>query len=105
MCLSACRRWPWAPQTGAVRRLSLSGIATTYVTGTLAGLIEIVAFGRQATGWARRVGVLVALCVGAAVGGALVVEVPWAAPIAALAAVSVVVGAAALYFRGSRVDG
>jgi uncharacterized membrane protein YoaK (UPF0700 family) len=65
-------------QTGAVRAIGISGLSTTYLTGTLAGILAtLVTDGRLQR---RSLIILAALIVGAAVAALLVVHVPTAAP-------------------------
>jgi uncharacterized membrane protein YoaK (UPF0700 family) len=65
-------------QTGAVRAIGISGLSTTYLTGTLAGILAtLVTDGRLQR---RSLIILAALIVGAAVATLLVVHVPTAAP-------------------------
>jgi uncharacterized membrane protein YoaK (UPF0700 family) len=86
-------------QSGAVIRLGVRGVSTTYVTGTLTGLIsEVVSATGSTRDWARRVLVLVALLAGAACAAVLVVGVRHAAPVLPLA-VSSVVFAGAIVLR------
>ena len=84
-------------QGGAVARLRVSGVTTTYVTGTLTGLIGGLAL-RSATRreLARRAVVLVALLAGAACGALLLTYARSGAPVLPLA-ITVVVIAAAIY--------
>jgi uncharacterized membrane protein YoaK (UPF0700 family) len=59
-------------QADAVRALGVSGVSTTYVTGTLTGFVSGVAGSSGSRGErARRAAVLVALLAGAAAGGLL----------------------------------
>ncbi|MGN6169490.1 MAG: YoaK family protein [Solirubrobacteraceae bacterium] len=80
-------------QSGAVARLGVSGVTTTYVTGTLTGLAL-----RTGTQWelARRALVLVALLVGAAGGALLLTYARSWAPALPLA-ITIVVIATAIY--------
>ena len=84
-------------QGGAVARLGVSGVTTTYVTGTLTGLIGGLAVrsGTQRE-LARRAVVLVALLVGAACGAVLLTYARSWAPVLPLAS-TVVVIATAIY--------
>lgn len=60
-------------QSAAVQQLRVAGVATTYVTGTLTGLLGDVALpGASRGSLARRSGVLLALVTGAGVGAAVV---------------------------------
>jgi uncharacterized membrane protein YoaK (UPF0700 family) len=65
-------------QTGAVRAIGIGGLSTTYLTGTLAGILAtLVTDGRLQR---RSLIILAALIVGAAVAALLVTHVPTAAP-------------------------
>ncbi len=77
-------------QSAAVRSLD-PGLSSTYLTGTLTGLVSAVAAGEGLSGQRRNMAVIAAVIVGAAAGGALVVEAPRAAPAVALAALGLVV--------------
>jgi uncharacterized membrane protein YoaK (UPF0700 family) len=83
-------------QGGAVARLGVSGVTTTYVTGTLTGLIGGLALrsGTQRE-LARRGVVLVALLVGAACGAVLLTYARSGAPALPLAVTMIVVAIAA----------
>jgi uncharacterized membrane protein YoaK (UPF0700 family) len=60
-------------QSAAVQQLGVSGVATTYVTGTLTGLVADLALpGASRGSLLRRGGVLLALVAGAAAGAAVV---------------------------------
>lgn len=86
-------------QSGAVARLGVSGVTTTYVTGTLSGLVGRLALrsGTQRE-LARRAVVLVALLLGAACGALLLTYARTGAPALPLA-VTIVVIATAIYRR------
>jgi uncharacterized membrane protein YoaK (UPF0700 family) len=82
-------------QSGAVTRLGIRGISTTYVTGTLVGLIsELVSLSGSPRDWLRRGLVLVALLAGAAGGAVLITDARNLAPIPPLA-ITLLVGTAA----------
>lgn len=57
-------------QSGAVTRLGMRGVATTYVTGTVTSLATDVAIGRHGSGRRLRLGVLAVYVAGAIGGGA-----------------------------------
>jgi uncharacterized membrane protein YoaK (UPF0700 family) len=83
-------------QSGAVGGVALPGVATTYVTGVLTGLVTHVAVGGASGGsLLRRAVVLVALLAGAAAGGGLVIGAPRAAPWIAVALVAAAVAVSA----------
>jgi uncharacterized membrane protein YoaK (UPF0700 family) len=79
-------------QSSAVLRLGLSGLSTTYLTGTLTNVVHAVAHGKCGRETARSTAVLLALISGAAVGGLLAVRVPTAAPIPQLVVLTTVIG-------------
>jgi len=66
-------------QSAAVRRLSVAGVATTFVTGTLTSLMAGLAALRPSSGWALQAAVLAALLAGATAGAAMSVRAPGAA--------------------------
>jgi uncharacterized membrane protein YoaK (UPF0700 family) len=78
-------------QSSAVRSLAEPGLSSTYMTGTLTGLVSAVIAGEGLSGQRRNIAVLVAVVLGAAVAGVLVVEAPRAAPAVALAALGAVI--------------
>lgn len=78
-------------QAGAVARLGVSGVTTTYVTGTLTGLIGALALGSGTRReLARRAVVLVALLAGAGCGALLLTDARSEAPALPLATTVVV---------------
>jgi uncharacterized membrane protein YoaK (UPF0700 family) len=80
-------------QSAAVVQMDLGGVSTTYLTGTLTGLVSSLVHGdRPARGAAaaRRPGVLLGLLAGAALGGLLVGYADAFAPLPPLLAVAVV---------------
>ena len=82
-------------QSGAVMALGVRGISTTYVTGTLTGLLGGLATGTGSRrDWTRRALVVAAILVGAACAGLLVVNARRAAPALPLAATLIVLGVA-----------
>jgi uncharacterized membrane protein YoaK (UPF0700 family) len=82
-------------QGGAVARLRISGVTTTYVTGTLTGLIGGLALGSGThRELARRAVVLIALLTGAACGALLLTYVRSGAPALPLAMTMSVIAAA-----------
>jgi uncharacterized membrane protein YoaK (UPF0700 family) len=83
-------------QSGAVGSVALPGVATTYVTGVLTGLVTHAAVGGASGGsLLRRAVVLVALLAGAAAGAGLLVWAPRSAPWVAVVLVAAVVAVAA----------
>ncbi len=85
-------------QSEAVRRLGVSGIATTYVTGTLTYLVADVALPGGA-GVRRRGGVLLAVLAGAGLGAALTVHAARLAALAPALLLGAVVATAAVRYR------
>ena len=81
-------------QSAVARRCAVSGVTTTYITGTLTGLMaELAAFAGAPADWGRLLGVLVALVAGAVVGGLAHIHFPVGAaiiPAAVLGAVLIV---------------
>lgn len=78
-------------QSGAVLRLGIAGISTTYVTGTLTGLITEVVTGKGSKrDWTRRGLVVIALLAGAACSAVLLVDDRRLAPALPLAITALV---------------
>jgi uncharacterized membrane protein YoaK (UPF0700 family) len=78
-------------QSSAVLRLGLSGLSTTYLTGTLTNVVHAVAHGKFGRDTFRSAAVLGALISGAALGGVLAVHAPTWAPIPQLILLSTVI--------------
>lgn len=86
-------------QSSAVLRLNVSGLSTTYLTGTLTTLIQsLITKGRTATS-TRSLSVLFALIAGAALGAVLAVHCPPAAPLVALVVLPAVALSASFAMR------
>ena len=66
-------------QSAAVVQLKLGNVSTTYLTGTLTGLVSAVLQPEEKVGW-RRPGVLAGLLAGASLAGVLVANAAWAVP-------------------------
>lgn len=66
-------------QSAAVVQLGLGNVSTTYLTGTLTGLVGAVFRPEEKIGW-RRPGVLLGLLAGASLAGVLVANAAWAVP-------------------------
>jgi uncharacterized membrane protein YoaK (UPF0700 family) len=86
-------------QSGAVLRLNVSGLSTTYLTGTLTTVVHTVTTTRRIKGAERSVCLLIALMAGAALGAALATKAPVAAPIISLVILTGVVTTAWRVFR------
>jgi uncharacterized membrane protein YoaK (UPF0700 family) len=75
-------------QATSVNELGLTNVSTTFLTGTLTGLVSSLARpGQDTQHGGRRFGVLIGLAVGAGLCGLLVATVPRAVPALPLAAV------------------
>ncbi len=84
-------------QSAAVRDLSMT-VSTTYLTGTLTGVVaSLVAKQRSRDIDHRGVAVLAAVAVGAAVGGVLILTAPAILPALPLATLTVVIATAAYH--------
>jgi uncharacterized membrane protein YoaK (UPF0700 family) len=83
-------------QSSAIVRLNVSGLSTTYLTGTLTTLVHTLTTTRRLKGAGRSLCLLVALVVGAALGALLALRVPPAAPVISLLILTAVIGVAEL---------
>jgi uncharacterized membrane protein YoaK (UPF0700 family) len=83
-------------QSSAVLRLNVSGLSTTYLTGTLTTLVQSLTTKRRTGAHARSLSLLIALIAGATLGAALAVRCPAAAPLIALVILPIVVLSALL---------
>lgn len=87
-------------QSAAVLRLGISGLSTTYLTGTLTTVIAALAARTPVRHLARSIIVLAALILGAAIGATLSLQAPATAPIVLLGVLAgVVVAALAVFWR------
>jgi uncharacterized membrane protein YoaK (UPF0700 family) len=87
-------------QSDAVAALGVAGVTTTYVTGTMTGLLRsLVIGGADVPNRLRRTAVLVGLLVGAVVGGVLLVEARRFTPILPLGVTLAVLAAAVWKLR------
>lgn len=77
-------------QSSAVQRFGVSGLSSTYLTGTLTSLIGDLAARRPRTTWLPRGQVLLALMTGAAVGSLVTLHVPRLAPVLCVAPLALV---------------
>jgi uncharacterized membrane protein YoaK (UPF0700 family) len=75
-------------QSSSVNEMGLTNVSTTFLTGTLTGLVSsLVRPGQGTKQGARRIGVLIGLATGALLCGLLVATAPRAVPVLPLAAV------------------
>jgi uncharacterized membrane protein YoaK (UPF0700 family) len=81
-------------QSSAVLRLNVSGLSTTYLTGTLTTLVQTLTTTRRLKGAGRSLCLLTALIAGAAIGALLAVRVPPAAPVVPMLILTAVIGVA-----------
>ena len=89
-CLLATAATAMGVQSSAVKYMGLSEVSTTYLTGTLTGLVSSLVNPKQPTQYrARRFGVLIGLATGAALSGLLVATAADAVPALPLAALAV----------------
>ncbi|HEX8006559.1 MAG TPA: DUF1275 family protein [Trebonia sp.] len=78
-------------QSAAVNEMGLGNVSTTYLTGTLTGLVSAIARPDKKPTGRRRPGVLLGLLAGAVLGGAFLATVPAVVPLLPLLAVAAVV--------------
>ncbi|HEX2072890.1 MAG TPA: YoaK family protein [Geodermatophilus sp.] len=83
-------------QSSTVQRFGVSGMSTTYLTGTLTTVVIRLASGRGLRESRASVEILLGLIAGAAAGAGLLIVAPLAAPALQLAALGGVVAVAAL---------
>jgi uncharacterized membrane protein YoaK (UPF0700 family) len=81
-------------QSGAVLRLNVSGLSTTYLTGTLTTLVQTLTTTRRLKGAGRSLCLLIALIAGAAIGALLAIRVPAAAPVVPMLILAAVIAVA-----------
>lgn len=87
-------------QSDAVAGLGVAGVTTTYVTGTMTGLLRaLVVGGDDIANRLRRAAVLAGLLVGAVVGGVLLVEARRFTPVLPLAVTAAVLSTAVWALR------
>lgn len=86
-CLLAVTAAAMGVQASAVNEMGLTHVSTTFLTGTLTGLVSsLVKPGKETQLGVRRFGVLIGLAAGAGLCGLLVATVPDAVPALPLAA-------------------
>ena len=78
-------------QSSTLQRFGVSGMSTTYLTGTLTTVVMRLATGRGVREVWHSIEILVGLIGGAAAGAALVLLVPMVAPVLQLGALGIVV--------------
>src|SRR3954447_18680503 len=78
-------------QISTVQRFGVSGMSTTYLTGTLTTVVMRLASGRGVREVWHSIEILVGLIVGAAAGALLVLQLPMIAPVLQLVALGAVV--------------
>jgi uncharacterized membrane protein YoaK (UPF0700 family) len=78
-------------QSAAVSQMGLGNVSTTFLTGTLTGLVSAIARPDGKSGGLRRQGVLLGLLAGAVLAGVFDAAVPAVVPVLPLAAVTAVV--------------
>jgi uncharacterized membrane protein YoaK (UPF0700 family) len=86
-------------QSSTVQRFGVSGMSTTYLTGTLTTVVMRLASGRGYREVRSSVEIIVGLVAGAAAGGGLLLVAPMAAPVLQLAVLAGVVAVAAVLGR------
>jgi uncharacterized membrane protein YoaK (UPF0700 family) len=93
-------------QSDAVAALGVAGVTTTYVTGTMTGLLRALAIGGiNVPDRVRRAAVLAGLLLGAVVCAVLLVHARRFAPVLPLAATVTVLATAVWRFHGARGRG
>jgi uncharacterized membrane protein YoaK (UPF0700 family) len=83
-------------QSSAVLRLNVSGLSTTYLTGTLTTLVQSLTTTRRLKGSGRSLCLLIALVTGAAIGTTLAIRMPAVAPALPLLILTIVITTAEL---------
>ena len=86
-CLLAVTAAAMGVQASAVNEMGLSHVSTTFLTGTLTGLVSSLASpGKETPLGVRRFGVLIGLAIGAGLSGLLLATAAEAMPVLPLAA-------------------
>jgi len=86
-------------QSAAVNQMGLGNVSTTYLTGTLTGLVSAIARPDKKPAGRRRLGVLLGLMAGALLAGVFLATVPAVVPLLPLLAVAAVVTLGSGRFR------
>ena len=90
-------------QSSSVNELGLTNLSTTFLTGTLTGLVSsVVRPGGNTTGGTRRLSVLIGLAAGALLSGLLVATAPRVVPVLPLTAVITVLVLSAVSLRNGK---
>lgn len=85
-------------QSSAILRLNVSGLSTTYLTGTLTTLVQALTTARRLQGNGRSLCLLIALIAGAGLGALLATQAPAAVPLVPLVILAAVIATAELRF-------
>ncbi|HUY30328.1 MAG TPA: YoaK family protein [Acidimicrobiales bacterium] len=88
-------------QSSAVLRFGVSGLSTTYLTGTLTTVLTSIARRDRFATYARSVAILCALVGGACIGALTALRAPLVAPFFQVVPLTAVVAIGAIAFRGS----
>jgi uncharacterized membrane protein YoaK (UPF0700 family) len=103
-CLLAVAAAAMGVQSSAVRDMGMSEVSTTFLTGTLTGLVSKLVRPDEKTSFGfRRLGVLIGLAAGAGLGGLLIATAAAAAPALPLAAIAVTLALAFAPRRWARL--
>jgi uncharacterized membrane protein YoaK (UPF0700 family) len=89
-CLLACGAAAMGVQSAAVQQMGLTSVSTTFLTGTLTGLVGSLARSDRSREGVLRPGVLLGLLAGAALCGLLVARLDLAVPVLFVGAIVVV---------------
>jgi len=104
-CLLAVTAAAMGMQASAVNEMGLTHVSTTFLTGTLTGLVSSLASpGKDTPHGSRRFGVLIGLVVGAGLCGLLVATAADLVPVLPLAALITTLVLASVPLRNGRAD-
>ena len=102
-CLLAVTAAAMGVQASAVNEMGLTHVSTTFLTGTLTGLVSSLASpGKETPLGVRRFGVLIGLAIGAGLSGLLLATAAEAMPVLPLAALITTLVLAAMPLRNGR---